>query len=129
MANLLEEGAAFLEDQRHRHMSRAVTYQRGAQSRELLATIGRTEFEQADDSGLIHRTQSRDFLIRTADLDLGAGPTLPLAGDRVRETVNGTVFVHEVNAPGGFGGPPWRYSDPFRKTLRIHTKHIDTEAA
>jgi len=127
LADLLEEGAAFLEDQRHRHMSRAVTYQRGAQSKELLATIGRTEFEQADDAGLIHRTQSRDFLIRTADLDLGAGPTLPLAGDRVRETVDGTVFVYEVNAPGG--QPPWRYSDPFRKTLRIHTKHVDTEVS
>jgi len=127
LADLLEEGAAFLEDQRHRHMSRAVTYQRGAQSKELLATIGRTEFEQADDAGLIHRTQSRDFLIRTADIDLGAGPTLPLGGDRVREEVDGKVFVYEVNAPGG--QPPWRYSDPFRKTLRIHTKHVDTEVS
>lgn len=128
MADLLEQGATFLDDQRHRHMSRAVTYQRGAQSKELLATIGRTEFEQADEAGLIHRVQSRDFLVRAADLDLGAGPTLPLAGDRVRETVDGTVFVYEVNTPGASGGePPWRYSNPFRKTLRIHTKHIDTE--
>ena len=66
--------------------------------------------------------------MRTADLDLGAGPILPRAGDQVRETVGGvgeSVFVYEVNAPGG--QPPFRYSDPYRRVLRIHTKHIATE--
>ena len=125
MGDLLDRGAAFLEDQRHTHMSRTVVYQRGAEAKEVQATIGRTEFEQADDAGLIHRTESRDFLIRTVDLDLGSGPILPRAGDQVRETVDGTVFVYEVNAPGG--QPPFRYSDPYRRTLRIHTKHIGTE--
>jgi len=129
VGDLLEQGAAFLEDQRLRHMSRAVVYQRGAETKEVQATIGKTEFEQADDAGLIHRTQSRDFLIRTADLDLGSGPILPRAGDQVRETVGAQVFVYEVNAPGGAGGePPFRYSDPYRKALRIHTKHIGTES-
>lgn len=125
MGDLLDRGSAFLDDQRHRHMSRAVVYQRGPDTKELQATIGRTEFEQADDAGLIHRTESRDFLVRPADLDLGAGPTLPRAGDQVRETVGAQVFVYEVNAPGG--QPPFRYSDPFRRVLRIHTKHIGTE--
>jgi len=32
-----------------------------------------------------------------------------------------------VMAPGK--EPAWRYSDPYRKTLRIHTKHVDTEVA
>ena len=52
--------------------------------------LGKTDFEQADESGLIHRVESRDFLVRTADLDLGAGLILPRAGDQVRETV-GTI--------------------------------------
>ena len=82
-------------------------------------------YEQADDAGLIHRVESRDFLVRTGDLDLGAGPILPRAGDQVRETVGLSVFVYEVNAPGG--QPPFRYSDPYRRVLRIHTKHIATE--
>ena len=125
MGDLLDRGSAFLEEQRHRHMSRTVVYRRGAEAKELQATIGKTEFEQADDAGLIHRTESRDFLVRTADLDLGAGPILPRAGDQVRETVGASVFVYEVNAPGG--QPPFRYSDPYRRTLRIHTKHIGTE--
>ena len=125
MGDLLDRGSAFLDDQRHKHMSRTVVYQRGAEAKEVLATIGKTEFEQADDAGLIHRVESRDFLIRTADLALGAGPTLPRAGDQVRETVGAQVFVYEVNAPGG--QPPFRYSDPYRRVLRIHTKHIGTE--
>ncbi len=125
MGDLLDRGSAFLDDQRHRHLSRAVVYRRGAEEKEVQATIGRTEFEQADDAGLIHRVESRDFLIRAADLDLGSGPTLPRAGDQMRETVGTQVFVYEVNAPGG--QPPFRYSDPYRRVLRIHTKHIGTE--
>jgi hypothetical protein len=132
MGDLLEQGAAFLDDQRHRHMSRAVVYRRGAAEKEVQATIGRTEFEQADEAGLIHRVESRDFLIRAADLDLGAGPIQPRAGDQVREQVGGVggqVLVYEVNAPGGAGGqPPWRFSDPYRRVMRVHTKFVGTEA-
>ncbi|QYU66072.1 hypothetical protein J4558_13785 [Leptolyngbya sp. 15MV] len=126
MTDLLEQGAAFLDDQRHRHMSRTVVYMRGSDAKEMLATIGRTEFEQADDAGLIYRVESRDFLIRAADLDLGAGPIQPRAGDQVRETVGTQVFVYEVNAPGG--QPPWRFSDPYRRVMRVHTKFVGTEA-
>ena len=128
MGDLLDHGAAFLDAQRHQHLSRPVLYRRGTDEKEVQATIGKTEFEQVDDvggAGLIHRVESRDFLARTVDLDLGAGPILPRAGDQVRETVGTSVFVYEVNAPGG--QPPWRYSDPYRRVLRIHTKHIGTE--
>jgi hypothetical protein len=126
MGDLLEQGAAFLDDQRHRHMSRTVVYRRGADEKEVQATIGRTEFEQADEAGLIHRVESRDFLIRAADLDLGAGPIQPRAGDQVLETVGVQVYVYEVNAPGG--QPPFRFSDPYRRVMRVHTKFVGTEA-
>jgi hypothetical protein len=125
VGDLLDRGAAFMDAQRHQHLSRSVVYRRGADEKEVQATIGKTEFEQADDAGLIHRVESRDFLVRTADLDMGSGLTLPRAGDQVRETVGTSVFVYEVNAPGG--QPPFRYSDPYRRVLRIHTKHIATE--
>jgi hypothetical protein len=127
MPDLLETGSAFLDDQRHQHMTRAVTYQRGADSVELAATIGRTEFEQADDYGVVHKIESRDFLVRTADLVLASVQTLPKAGDRIRETEGSQTFVYEVMAPGT--EPPFRYSDPYRKTLRIHTKQVATESA
>ncbi len=126
MGDLLEQGAAFLDDQRHRHMSRPVVYRRGTDEKEVQATIGRTEFEQADEAGLIHRVESRDFLIRATDLDLGAGPIQPRAGDQVREMQGSQGLVYEVNAPGG--QPPWRYSDPYRRVMRVHTKFVSTEA-
>lgn len=127
MADLLEQGAQFLDDQRHAHMTRAVVYTRAAASVEVGATIGQTIFEQEYEFGGIQRIQSRDFLIRTADLVLDSEQVLPVAGDQIRETDGEKVFVYEVMAPGS--EPPFRYSDPFRKALRIHTKHVATEDA
>lgn len=130
MADLLEQGSAWLEDQRTAHMSRTVVYQRGAEVVELPATIGRTVFEQADEFGIIHKLESRDFLVLRTDLVLSGVETLPRAGDRVRDPDGAGTQVYEVMAPGGTGGePPFRYSDPYRKTLRIHTKHVGSEAA
>ncbi len=125
MTDVLERGSAWLEDQRNRHMTRTVTYQRGGDSVDVAATIGRTEFEQADDFGVIHKIESRDYLVLTTDLVLAGVQTLPKAGDRVRETDGAKTFIYEVMAPGN--EPPFRYSDPYRRTLRIHTKHVATE--
>ena len=127
MPDLLEQGAAWLEDQRTRHMSRTVTYLRGGDSVDVAATIGRTEFEQADEYGVVHRTEARDFLVLTDSLVLGDKAVLPQAGDRIRETAGVQILIYEVMAPGG--EPPFRYSDPYRRTLRIHTKHVDMERA
>ncbi len=125
MTDVLDKGSAWLEDQRTRHMTRMVVYQRGGDSMELAATIGRTEFEQADEFGVIHKTESRDYLVLTADLVLAGIQTLPKAGDRIRETDGTRIFVYEVMAPGS--EPPYRYSDSYRRTLRIHTKYVGTE--
>lgn len=127
MGDLLEQGAQFLDDQRHAHMAHPVVYHRGASSVELSATIGQTTFEQDYEFAGIQRIQSRDFLVRTGDLVLDSAEVLPVAGDQIRETQGEQVFVYEVMAPGS--EPPFRYSDPYRKALRIHTKHIATEDA
>lgn len=125
MPDLLETASNWLEDQRHTHLTRTVVYQRGSEAVELAATVGRTAFEQADEFGVIHRTESRDFLVRASDLVLATVQTLPKAGDRIRDAAGGQTFVYEVMAPGA--EPPWRYSDAYRRTLRIHTKHVATE--
>jgi len=125
MADMLEQCARWLDDQRHQHMTRSVSYTRGSSTIEVQATIGRTEFEQADDFGIVHKVESRDYLIRTADLVLDGQPTLPKRGDQIRETDGSTTVVYEVLSPGD--EPVFRYSDPYRKALRIHTKHIATE--
>lgn len=127
MADLLEQGMSFLDQKRHEHMTRTVTYQRGTSSVELQATLGQTSFEQSDEYGIVQKVESRDFLVRADDLVLDGETVLPRAGDIIRDTNGANVFVCEVSAPGN--EPPFRYSDPYRKALRIHTKHIATEMA
>ncbi len=122
MADLLETGSNWLQDQRTRHMSRTVSYERGADSVSLSATVGRTLFEIEDGHGVVQRHEARDFLVLADDLVLAGSKALPQAGDRIRETQGATVFVYEVMAPGS--EPVWRYGDPYRKTLRIHTKQV-----
>ena len=127
MADLLQQGASWLDDQRHTHMARTVVYVRGGESVEVQATIGRTVFEQTDEYGVAHKTESRDYLIRAGDLVLGGSATLPKRGDQIRETDGEVTLVYEVLSPGD--EPEFRYSDPYRKALRIHTKHTATEGA
>ena len=127
MPDLLRTGSDWLEAQRTEHMTRSVVYERGDSNVEVPATIGRTLFEVDDGLGVLVRTESRDYLILAEHLVLDGQPTLPQRGDRVRETEAGQTVVYEVMAPGK--EPPWRYSDPYRKTLRIHTKQVDTESA
>jgi len=125
MADILETGSNWLQSQRKKHATRQVTYRRGVDSVSVQATVGRTVFEQDDGSGVIVRTEIRDYLIDTVDLVLAGQPALPERGDRIEETVGGKKFTYEVMPLGT--EPHWRYSDPYRKTLRVHTKHIATE--
>jgi hypothetical protein len=100
-------------------MTRDVTYARGLITAVVKATVGRTEYET--DDGQVVRTEytDRDFLISVADLVLGGSPTLPDEGDQIRETQGTSVLIFEVMG--------WRYSDPYRRTFRIETKHVGTE--
>ena len=119
MADLLEQGSRWLEDQRTKYCTRDVTYVRGAASVQVRATIGRTEFQTDDGEAVRIRFTDRDFLILTNDLVLAGNPTQPERGDKVRETQGNSAFVFEVMN--------WRYSDPYRQTLRIETKLVATE--
>ncbi len=127
MSDLLQRGSDWLQDQRKQHATREVTYRRGTESVVVKATIGRTLFEQEDGAGVTIRQQVRDYLIDTADLVLAGTPTLPARGDRIEELDAGWKHTYEVLPLGG--EQHWRYSDPYRWTLRIHTKLIATEEA
>ena len=78
-------------------------------------------------TGVGETFESRDFLILATDLVLAGEQTLPRAGDRIRESgsPDSTSYIYEVLAPGN--EPAWRFSDPYRRTLRIHTKQIGVE--
>jgi len=106
-------------------MAQPVTYCRGGQSVEVQATVGRTVFEIADTYGLVERSESRDFLVTAADLVLAGQAVLPERGDQVREAQGDKVYVYEVMAPGK--EPHYRFSDVYRRTLRIHTRQVVVE--
>lgn len=125
MANIFQQGSDWLVDQLGAHATIDVIYQQDAEQIPVKATIGRTIFEQTDAYGVIQKIESRDYLIQTTHLQVSNTPILPKRGDRIRESFGDLVAVYEVMAPGK--EPHWRYSDPFRKLLRIHTKHVATE--
>jgi hypothetical protein len=122
MTDILQKASDWLEEMRTRHASRLVVYRRGGSAVAVFASIGRTTFQI--DAGLSVSTQyeSRDFLILAAELVMAGKATLPQRGDHIQETHGDKSFEYEVLAPGK--EPCFRYSDPFRKTLRIHTKQV-----
>jgi len=122
MPDLLEQSQEWLTSMNRIYRSRQVTYARGAQSKEVPAAVGKTVFKVDTGYGLFERVEARDYLVEVADLaEFGE----PQRGDRVKDTPNGKVELFEVMAPGGEAH--FRYSDPYRKVFRIHTKHVGTE--
>ena len=126
MADMLQDGVAWLDEMRAAHLSRTVLYARGGASVELAATLGRTEFDVSTAEGLTERFESRDFLVAAAELVLDGQATRPQAGDRVTLGIlgqEGVSYVYEVMAPGG--RECWRWSDPFQRTIRVYTKLVE----
>jgi hypothetical protein len=117
MADMLRAGQEWLANQLKAHASRTVVYLRGANQTSVTAIIGRTLMKLEDGYG--------GFLVPPEELVLAGSQILPERGDTIRETDNGKVYIYEVNAPGS--EPPWRWSDPHRRLLRIHTKQIGIE--
>lgn len=126
MADMMATGIDWLAGQLKANASKTVTYRRRQLSVSLSATIGRTTFETADDFGVVQQTESRDFIVEAADLILDGEQTLPMRGDLIEETVAGETHVYEtLPLPGE---QLWRYSDPHRVMLRIHTKLAEKDS-
>lgn len=117
MPDLLEQSAAWLDGQRHQHLSRPVIYRRGNQEVELQATVGQTVFRLNDQYGATIRHVSRDYLIRATDLVFDSTTVRPERGDLIVEGER----IYEVMSPSA-NEPEWRWSGGFGKTLRIHTQ-------
>jgi len=116
MTDLLRQSAAWLEQMRTTHCSSPVVYQpvNGDLLPEVSATFGRTNYEITDESGLTIGAQAWDFLVLADDL-----PIEPRPGDVI--VADGRKY--EV-LPLGADVKGWCWSDPYRRTYRIHTKDI-----
>ena len=111
---LLENAAAWLNDQREECLSVPIEYRfRSGGSVGLTASVGRTLFRAENEYGVTIRVESRDFLVSAEKL-----PDEPQSGDRIVHAGR----VYEVLAPNG--EPVWRWSGPQHVTRRIHTKEI-----
>jgi len=120
MANLLQTGSTWLNQQREAHMSTTVTYCRGLATATMTATQAATETNVVDDSGVEVRGQVDDWIISVAEMILHDSPAYPQEGDEIRETNGNLEFVFAVTK--GPDGKEWRYTDAYRQTMRIHTK-------
>ena len=123
--SLLDDGVNFVNNLRTRYLTHPVTYNRGPHSVDVAASVGKTIFRITVEYGLTEHYESKDFLINTGDLVLGGNVTLPERGDTIEEVRDGVRYVYEVSVPSD--EPHFRFSDPFKKVLRIHTKEIDSE--
>jgi hypothetical protein len=120
VADLLAAGASWLAGQLKTAAGRDVTYRRNGQDVTVTATIGRSQFESQNQSGVIENWESRDYLLPLADLPFGE----PLRGDVLVEAIGGDVLEFEVAAPRGV--PVFHFGDAFRSIVRVHTKAIET---
>jgi hypothetical protein len=121
MADMLSAGAAWLADQFAASASLTVAYKRGANSSQFLATIGKSMFESSGQNGVTEQWESRDYIVKTADLPYGE----PLRGDLIVEDIGGVSVFYEVAAPRGV--PLFHYGDAFQHLVRVHTKRADKD--
>jgi len=121
MADMLSAGAAWLADQFAASASLTVAYKRGANSSQFVATIGKSMFESSGQNGVTEQWESRDYIVKTADLPYGE----PLRGDMIVEDIGGVSVFYEVTAPRGV--PLFHYGDAFQQLVRVHTKRTDKD--
>jgi hypothetical protein len=118
---MLSAGAAWLADQFAASASLTVAYKRGANSSQFVATIGKSMFESGGQNGVTEQWESRDYIVKTADLPYGE----PLRGDLIVEDIGGVSVFYEVAAPRGV--PLFHYGDAFQHLVRVHTKRSDRD--
>ncbi len=119
MGDMLARGSAWLEGRRKTDLSSEVVYFRPAvaDGAPMQAMIGQSTFNAVDRQGFVSEVQTRDFLVSKTDV-VEAGFFPPIRGDWIEQ--NGERF--DVLNPTGEN--PWRYTDGFQNTVRIHTRKI-----
>jgi hypothetical protein len=120
VTDMLQTGSDWLSGVLKTHAAQSVSYRRGSSSVTLSATLGRSLFQAATDSGMITETQADDFIIEAADLVLDEAAVEPKEGDEITRTSGGKTLVYRV-LPFGTE-PAWRFTDSYRNAYRIHTK-------
>lgn len=121
MADMIAAGSSWLAGQLSAHASVTCAYKRGANTTQFLATIGRSQFEAANQNGVLENWESRDYIVRTEALPFGK----PNRGDIIVQELNGTPTFYEVSAPTNL--PVFHFADAAQTMVRIHTRQLDKD--
>ena len=121
MANMLDNGAAWLLGQLKQNAGRTVSYTPiGETTITGLTAIRAVERMQTFDAqGAPTQVSLTSFVIGSADID-GVTPT---RGDVITETVAGDVVRWEIAPPPG--RTVWKYADASRAMLRIYVVEVE----
>jgi len=120
MANMMQDGAAWLASKMFDHAASTATYQRGVDSVSLPVVRAETTAELNTEYGLNIDIRVADFMIRESDLVLASVLVKPERGDEIVIVVDNETVTYEVlpEASEDF----YRESDRFGNVLRVHTK-------
>lgn len=110
---MIESAINSLREAQQDILSHRVAYMRGGEGGMVRATIGRSAYRTTNECGAWVRVEMLDFIFRKGELNLE-----PQAGDII--VFNGAEY--EVLAPPGES--IWRWSDPYKMAIRVHTKLV-----
>lgn len=103
----------------------SIAYSNATHSATLTARVGSTTWEIDRGGPTLEKWEARDYVFAAAALVLNGVAVLPAKGHKIRETIGGAVNVFEVMSPAG--EPEWRYDNPEKTDIRVHTKFVGTE--
>jgi len=122
---LLREAVDFISDESAESLVEPgeATYRTSAGSVQLPVVLGQTRYDVLDSDGATITGTCNDILCEASDLVIDGEGILPTPGDTIELTDGRVLEVLEIG-----GGEHFRYSDPLKRRLRIHTKDVDTVA-
>jgi hypothetical protein len=119
MPNRFQVGAERLGQRLQTHVARAVTYVRGSVSIPLTVWASVHTYDVVgNDGSTLTFVKSHDFGFPAADL--AASGLIPMEGDRLMETLDGTAIVYTVSAMDP--RPCYEIQDGAGVLLLVHTK-------
>lgn len=120
--NLLKLGAEKLHSRMECNASETVVYERpGVGFVEVLAVIGRTEYEVETGGGFMDRMIRNDYIIRRSLLVINGFQIVPERNDVIYQTLDdGTVYKGWVLGEDDI--PHYAEADGFGVAYRVHTK-------
>jgi len=115
MADMIRDGASWLEGKRRAHMAVTVVYRAGGSLVDisLLATVSTANRTVMDAAGQYVTVQTRTFTVSTADL-----PDTPKRDDKITLTEGGVTRSYIV-ASSVPGEPVWSWGDRLHLCRKI----------